>query len=172
MFSKMRSKKGAAAVEFALILPLVTLLLFGIIDFGRLFFVQISLTSASREAVRTSSFFIDGCLPPGHPSLPSGTTPNVSDPCYSGGFNYITDPTILAQVQAAAEGASSNVKAVSQLNSNSNIVTTIIKPCSLIPQILETEVRVSIVFDWILPLGFGSNQPYKLSSKGFMKCLN
>jgi Flp pilus assembly pilin Flp len=171
MSSKIRSKKGAAAVEFALILPLVTLLLFGIIDFGRLFFVQISLTSASREAVRTSSFFIEGCLPPGHPLVP-GITPNVSDPCYTAANMYISNPVILAQVQAAAEGASSNVKAVSQLNSNSNIVTTIIKPCSLVPQILETEVRVSIVFDWILPLGFGSNQPYRLSSTGYMKCLN
>lgn len=171
MFSKIRSKKGAAAVEFALILPLVTLLLFGIIDFGRLFFVQISLTSASREAVRTSSFSIEGCLPPLHP-LVIGITPSASDPCYSPTYTYISNPTILAQVKAAAEGASSNVKAVSQLNSNSEIVTKIIKPCSLIPQILETEVRVSIVFDWILPLGFGSNQPYKLSSTGFMKCLN
>ena len=169
MFSKIRSKKGAAAVEFALILPLVTLLLFGIIDFGRLFFVQISLTSASREAVRTSSFFIDGCFPR---SLSETTTLNVSDPCYLMDNEYMVDSTLKAQVQAAAEGASSNVKAVSQLNSNFNIVTTIIKPCSLAPQILETEVRVSIVFDWILPLGFGSNQPYKLSSTGFMKCLN
>lgn len=167
MSSKIRSKKGAAAVEFALILPLVTLLLFGIIDFGRLFFVQISLTSASREAVRTSSFSIDGC------SIKPASTPfSTSDPCYLLDNRYVIDPSMRAQVEAAAEGASSNVKAVSQLNSNSNIVTTIIKPCSLVPQILETEVRVSIVFDWILPLGFGSSQPYRLSSTGYMKCLN
>ncbi|MEY4573690.1 MAG: hypothetical protein RLZ10_2992 [Bacteroidota bacterium] len=162
----MRSKKGAAAVEFALILPLVTLLLFGIIDFGRLFFVQISLTSASREAVRTSSFFIEGCFPK---NLTAGST-SVSDPCYLLNSNYVIDSALKAQVTAAAEGASSQVVAVSQLNSNSNIVTTIIKPCSLVPQILETEVRVSIKFDWILPLGFGSN--YRLSSTGYMKCLN
>jgi len=33
-----KSDNGAAAVEFALLLPLVALLIFGLIDFGRLFF--------------------------------------------------------------------------------------------------------------------------------------
>ena len=43
---------GAAAVEFALVLPVLLLLLFGIIDFGRLYFTQITLTDAAREGVR------------------------------------------------------------------------------------------------------------------------
>ena len=47
--------KGAAAVEFALILPLLLLLILLMIDFGRLLFVQISLNAASREAARGSS---------------------------------------------------------------------------------------------------------------------
>lgn len=47
--------KGAAAVEFAIILPLLLLLILLLIDFGRLSFVQISLNAASREAARGSS---------------------------------------------------------------------------------------------------------------------
>jgi Flp pilus assembly protein TadG len=47
--------KGAAAVEFAIILPLLLLLVLLMIDFGRLLFVQISLNAASREAARGSS---------------------------------------------------------------------------------------------------------------------
>jgi Flp pilus assembly protein TadG len=43
---------GAAAVEFALVLPILLLLLFGIIDFGRLYFTQITLTDAAREGAR------------------------------------------------------------------------------------------------------------------------
>ena len=44
--------KGVAAVEFALILPLFLLLIMGIIDFGRYFFVQHTLQFATREGVR------------------------------------------------------------------------------------------------------------------------
>ncbi len=43
---------GAAAVEMALLLPVLLLILFGIIDFGRAFNMQIALTQASREGVR------------------------------------------------------------------------------------------------------------------------
>lgn len=49
------NEKGAAAVEFAIILPLLLLLILLLLDFGRIFFVQISLNSASREAARGSS---------------------------------------------------------------------------------------------------------------------
>lgn len=46
---------GAIAVEFALVAPLLLLLLVVVIDFGRYFFVQISLNAASHEAVRIGS---------------------------------------------------------------------------------------------------------------------
>ncbi len=47
-----RSDGGAAAVEFALILPIFVLLVFGIVEFGRLFNTQVSLTGAAREGAR------------------------------------------------------------------------------------------------------------------------
>jgi len=43
---------GAAAVEFALVLPILALLVFAIIDFGRIFFEQSTLSGAAREGVR------------------------------------------------------------------------------------------------------------------------
>ena len=54
--------RGAVAVEFALILPLLILLILLMIDFGRLFFIQISLNSASREAVRGSSLAMSASM--------------------------------------------------------------------------------------------------------------
>src|ERR1700747_2671037 len=41
--------RGAAAVEFALVFPLLLLIVFGIIDFGRALNAQITLTQAARE---------------------------------------------------------------------------------------------------------------------------
>jgi len=169
--NRFNSQKGAAAVEFALLLPLVALLIFGLIDFGRLFFVQISLTSASREAVRASSFFIEGCLPPGHP-LVTGLSVSTSDPCNIPPYSYISNPAVLTNVRSAAEGGAADVKAISQIRSNSPIEVKIVKPCSLTPAISETQVRVSVVFDWILPFNFGPVGSYRVSSTGYMKCLN
>ncbi|SDY90895.1 TadE-like protein [Micromonospora pattaloongensis] len=47
--------RGAAAVEMALVMPLLLLLLFGIIDFGRMLHAQITLTEAAREGARAES---------------------------------------------------------------------------------------------------------------------
>jgi Flp pilus assembly protein TadG len=44
--------RGAAAVEFALLLPLLLLLVFGIIDFSRALNAEITLTQAAREGAR------------------------------------------------------------------------------------------------------------------------
>ncbi|MGN6333601.1 MAG: TadE/TadG family type IV pilus assembly protein [Motilibacteraceae bacterium] len=44
---------GAAAVEFALVLPLLVMLVFGIIEFGLAFNAKIELAGAAREAART-----------------------------------------------------------------------------------------------------------------------
>jgi Flp pilus assembly protein TadG len=47
--------RGVAAVEFALLLPMLLLLVFGIIDFGRALNAQITLTQAAREGARLAS---------------------------------------------------------------------------------------------------------------------
>jgi len=48
----LKDKNGAAAVEFALILPLLILVVFGIIEFGLLLYNQQVITNASREGAR------------------------------------------------------------------------------------------------------------------------
>lgn len=54
-----RSERGAAAVEFALVLPLLVLLAFGIIEFGRLYYVQTTLSGAAREGARVMAITND-----------------------------------------------------------------------------------------------------------------
>jgi Flp pilus assembly protein TadG len=47
-----RNESGAAMVEFAIVLPLLTLLVFGMIDFGRAFKYYNNLASAVRDGAR------------------------------------------------------------------------------------------------------------------------
>jgi len=47
-----RTERGATAVEFALIVPLLIVLVLGIVEFGHAFQVQGTLSAAAREGVR------------------------------------------------------------------------------------------------------------------------
>ncbi len=49
---RLADEKAATLVEFALILPVLLLLVVGIIEFGRVYNAQISLTGAAREGAR------------------------------------------------------------------------------------------------------------------------
>lgn len=44
--------RGAEAVEFALVVPILLLLVFGIAEFGRAYFLQTALSAAARDGVR------------------------------------------------------------------------------------------------------------------------
>ena len=84
---------GAAAVEFALVLPLLLLILFGIIDFGRWYNAQITLTQAAREGVRYAAIGITS------PS-PATRTTNAALP--------LTGVTVAVTACPASPGATSN----------------------------------------------------------------
>ena len=47
-----RNRRGVAAVEFALVAPVFFLLIFGMIEFGRMIMVQQVITNGSREGAR------------------------------------------------------------------------------------------------------------------------
>lgn len=52
---KYQSFRAQAIVEFAIVLPILLMLLIGIFEFGRMVFVYSAVTNASREAVRFAS---------------------------------------------------------------------------------------------------------------------
>jgi Flp pilus assembly protein TadG len=47
-----KEQKGQSLVEFALLLPLLLLLICGVVDIGRLMFAYVSLNMTAQEAVR------------------------------------------------------------------------------------------------------------------------
>src|SRR6202022_1722859 len=82
--ASIRSQRSQGLVEFAIIAPILLLLTFGIIDFGRGLYYYITLQQAANEGARVAvraSYFID----------PSGAS-----------HNYPNDADIQAAVQANA----------------------------------------------------------------------
>lgn len=49
-----KQRRGAAAVEFAVVAPVFLLLVFGMIEYGRMVMVQQIITNASREGARVA----------------------------------------------------------------------------------------------------------------------
>ena len=54
-----KEEKGQAMVEFALVLPILLCLLCGILDFGWLYYNQITLNNAAREGARYAVIHYD-----------------------------------------------------------------------------------------------------------------
>lgn len=67
------SQSGIAAIELAIILPVLMLILFGIINFGTVFYDYITITNAAREGARWGSINAT-CLPADAPCTCDQTT--------------------------------------------------------------------------------------------------
>jgi Flp pilus assembly protein TadG len=72
-------RQGAAAVEFAVVLPVFILLVFGMIEYGRMVMVQQVITNASREGARRA--VLDGATAT---EVQSAITTYLSDAKISG----------------------------------------------------------------------------------------
>jgi Flp pilus assembly protein TadG len=59
-----KEEKGAALVEFAIVVPLLLLLVFGIIEFGVMIFDTTMLTNASREGARAGIVYVPNSTVP------------------------------------------------------------------------------------------------------------
>lgn len=91
--------RGAAAVEFALVLPVLVLLVLGLIEFSRVFNVQISITNAAREGARTMAIENDpavarsaaiGAAPSVTPAISSGDIAISPADCAAGSTVHVT----------------------------------------------------------------------------------
>lgn len=60
--AKTAEPRGATAVEFALLLPLLLLLVLGTIDWGYYFYLREVVVNASREGARTGTLYVAGGL--------------------------------------------------------------------------------------------------------------
>jgi len=65
-----RGRSGQALPEFALVFPILALLIFGIIDLGRGIYMYNGVSQAAREIARSASV---------HPGSPLGSSPETID---------------------------------------------------------------------------------------------
>ena len=88
-----RNRRAAAAVEFALVAPVFFLLVFGMIEYGRMVMVQQVITNASREGARVA--VLDG-----------STTAEVTDTVTS----YLTSGSISGATVTVSPNPPSNAE--------------------------------------------------------------
>ena len=75
----MRGERGGVAVEFAIILPVLMLLVFGIIDFGHAWYMRHLMSDGSRDGARYGTRYQ---TVPGNQAqrlLPKNLSPSISD---------------------------------------------------------------------------------------------
>jgi Flp pilus assembly pilin Flp len=82
----LKSERGAAAVEFALVVPVLVLLVFGIIQFGRAYNLYLTATAAAREGARAAAVggSAAGAVGAFWPGFSTAVSP-APDPTGSGG---------------------------------------------------------------------------------------
>lgn len=99
-----QKERGAVAVEMAMLLPLLLLILIGTIEFGRVLNVQISMTQAAREGARYAAIHYKQpglnvtaatlAAAPSLSGLPVGVTNNASS-CAAGANVTVTTTVTL-----------------------------------------------------------------------------
>jgi Flp pilus assembly protein TadG len=96
-----RRQEGAAALEFALCLIPLLVIVGGILDFGHLWYMQSALASASREGARYATHYRSPAV------IPNALSPSVQDyvlntPTENGGSGGIGLSSLLPSDAAAA----------------------------------------------------------------------
>jgi len=95
-----RRQEGAAMVEFALILPVLLILILGGMDLGHMFYLQHLITNASREGARFGAKYTGGSSP-----SPTAISTYVTS---SSGLNYDSFKLDGLTVTAVYSGTSPN----------------------------------------------------------------
>jgi Flp pilus assembly protein TadG len=134
-------EKGAVAVEFALVLPIFLVLVFGIFEFGRAFNIQVSLSEAARESARYAAV-------------------HSSDAGFSVGAAQDAGVTAAPSVALTAANVEIayrdlNGSAASSCASGVNVVSTISFPTGFLTGLEQL---------------IGASKPFTVTGKGVMRC--
>lgn len=104
-----RSERGAAAVEFAFVVPILFLLIFGLIQYGLYFFAYQGGSDAARSAARLSSV--------GNPISCADFTDDVSDQVSNFGEDVIIKRTYIDSDASGDVSVTDDVEVTVQFDS-------------------------------------------------------
>ncbi len=103
MSRSFRRQRGAAAVEFAVVAPVFVLLIFGMIEYGRMVMVQQMLTNASREGARRA--VLEGATETDVRTVVTNYLTPANIPVTNGDITIqIGDPPVVAALASAEFG--------------------------------------------------------------------
>jgi Flp pilus assembly protein TadG len=127
-------QRGAAAIEFALVLPLFLTLVLGAIDWGWFFFIDQLVTNCAREGARAGTL-----LPP----KPTSTAAQAEDAAEKAGLAF------LQRVHLTAQGVDANFTTV---GGSDAIEVTVTYPVGsltgLLSKVMPANARATAVMRW------------------------
>ncbi len=153
MMRFMTDEKGASAVEFAVLLPLLVLLVFGIIEFGLLLYNEQVITNASREGARAA---IVGNCSGAVGSIPRKTDGEISKIV----TDYCIDPADATKKRLITFGNANNPPSTTVAPSPSDCVSTV-----------GTDVAVTVTYDYtfLVPSLLGFDPTKQIWARTVMK---
>jgi Flp pilus assembly protein TadG len=95
--------RGAAAVEMALVLPLLLVMVIGIIDLSRIFNGEIQLSQAAREGVRIAALGTMGGFTSGNVKTRAGAA--LNNPAFEGNSAVVTVNVVDSSGSVVSAGA-------------------------------------------------------------------
>jgi len=147
-----RRDRGAAAVEFAIVLTVLLLIIFAIIDFGRLLFVSQAVKSASREGARAAV-------------VATGTQQRVYESALSSGGSAAG---MAGATPPNAPAVTATVGAGLPITLTGSTSTTRVCPTTGNSAVTVT-VRVA-PFRWFTPVGLIANSVNSVEASTTMRC--
>ena len=136
--------RGAAAVEFAIVLVVLLLIIFAIIDFGRLLFAWQSMKAASREGARTAV-------------VASGNGQTVTTAVNNAGATAAA----LAGGTLTRQYAINNAALAAIPNDTTDLCTTAGSAIT---------IRVATGFKWFTPVGIFASNVNQVDASTTMRC--
>lgn len=157
------SDEGAAAVEFALVVPLLLALVFGIIDFGILFGQNLSLNNAARDAARFGVVRqIDGS--------PGRSCYQVLKRARDAAVTIALDPTDVGITVTRSGTAICSIPAGTDLPASANTAALARIPCVGSVGGTDDQLNVAATYSGRLVIPLWPNSSFSLTGNGYFKC--
>ena len=144
-----RGHRGASLVEFALILPLLSMFLFGIVQFGLAYDAKQSINSAAREGAR-------------YAALATSSVESTS-------VGPVTTPGIRQRAIDAYIGAGSGTPTVEVFHPSSSTTPMAAgKPCATPTG--DGKVAVEVKIDHVVDIPFWGRETYEIKARAEFLC--